>query len=64
MTRDEADSVTTAFGTEDEVVLDDFNEDPLEYLTAEEREAAYMALERISQTRREAEDQSQNLRVG
>jgi len=64
MTRDEADSVATASGTGNEVVLDDFNEDPLEYLTAEELEAAYMALERISQTRREAEVQSQNLRVG
>lgn len=64
MTRDEADSMNPTPGTADDVVLDDFYEDPLGYLEADELEAAYVALERISQTRREAEVQSQNLRVG
>ncbi len=64
MTRDQADQMNPTPGTSDDVVLEDFNEDPLGYVEADELEAAYVALERISRTRREAEVQSQNLRVG
>jgi hypothetical protein len=64
MTNDETDTVTPPSGTSDEVVLEGFKENPLEYLTPDELSAAYMALERISQTSRDAEVQSQNLRVG
>ena len=64
MTRDEAGSMNPTPGTPDDVILDDFNEDPLAYVEPADLEAAYMALQRISETRREAEVQSQNLRVG
>jgi hypothetical protein len=58
MTSDQGETVASA------KVPDEFNEDPMEYLSTEDLEAARMSLERISQTRREAEVQSQNLRVG
>ena len=61
---DDTDTAIARAASSDEVILDDFKESPLEYLTTDERDAAYMALERISQMRRDAEVQSQNLRVG